>query len=33
MIELTGLGEAIPEPQELKAYLKDCEDFVKTNRP
>ncbi|WP_037621217.1 AAA family ATPase [Streptococcus parauberis] len=28
-----GLGEAIPEPQELKAYLKDCEDFVKTNRP
>lgn len=28
-----GLGEAIPDPKELRGYLKDCEVFVKANRP
>ncbi|HGF7721255.1 TPA: AAA family ATPase [Enterococcus faecium] len=28
-----GLGENIPEPEQLEKYLKACECFVKTNNP
>lgn len=27
-----GLGEGIPEPEELKSYLANCRDFVKNNK-
>lgn len=29
----SGLGEKIPTPEELKEYLKSCDDFVKANKP